>query len=255
MPVLFIGHGSPMNAIEDNEFSLEWQRIGTRIPRPSAILCISAHWETRGTRVTAMATPRTIHDFWGFPAGLHAKEYPAPGSPGLARHVQSLLGTSIVALDTGWGLDHGTWSVSCRMYPGADIPVIQLSLDRGLNGRGHHEIGKKLAPLRDQGVLIVGSGNIVHNLQEMSMQDRGYDWAMEFDALVKRLIVAGDDIPLIEYEQLPRSHLSIPTAEHWLPLLHVLGARDRDDDVRFAAEKVTFGAISMRCIVFGEPSS
>jgi 4,5-DOPA dioxygenase extradiol len=164
MPAIFVGHGSPMNAIEDNEYSRAWRQLGKDLPKPSAILCISAHWETSGTRVTAMDAPRTIHDFWGFPDELYAKQYPAPGSPALARYVQSILGASTATLDDEWGLDHGTWSVVSRMYPAADIPVVQLCMDYDLAGKGHYDIGRKLAGLREQGVLIVGSGNLVHNL-------------------------------------------------------------------------------------------
>ena len=250
VPAIFVGHSNPMNAIEDNEYSLAWRRLGKDLPRPGAILCISAHWETRGTRVTAMDRPRTIHDFWGFPDGLYKVQYPAPGSPALARHVQAAIGRHAVALDTEWGLDHGTWSVLSRMCPAADIPVVQRGIDHGRKGDHYYQIGKKLSALREQGVMIVGSGNIVHNLGMMEFSDQGYDWAIEFDALVKRLIESGDDTSLIDYEALPRSYMPIPTPEHWVPLLYVLGARDRGEKVRFIAEKVTLGSISMRCVIF-----
>ncbi len=252
IPAIFVGHGSPMNAIEDNEYSRAWQQLGKELPRPSAILCISAHWETSGTRVTAMDPPRTIHDFWGFPDELYAKRYPVPGSPALARHVQSVLGSSVVALDAEWGLDHGTWSVLSRMYPAADIPVVQLGMDSTLAGKGHYDLGKKLAPLRKQGVMIVGSGNLVHNLGMAQFSGKpAYGWAIEFDALVKRLIEAGDDGALVAYEKLPKSYLPIPTAEHWLPLLYVLGARARSEPVRFITESVTYSSLSMRGAIFG----
>jgi 4,5-DOPA dioxygenase extradiol len=251
LPIIFVGHGSPMNAIEDNEFARGWQQLGKELPRPSAIICISAHWETRGVRVTAMDNPRTIHDFWGFPDVLYKKKYRAPGSPALARHVQATIGASKVILDADWGLDHGAWSVLSRMYPAADIPVIQIGMDHDLAGKQHHEIGKKLSILRDQGVLIVGSGNLVHNLGMMEFSERGYEWAIEFDAIVKHLIESGNDDALIKYETLPRSHLPIPTPEHWLPLLYVLGARDHGEPLRFITEKVTYGAISMRGAIFG----
>ncbi len=252
MPVLFLGHGSPMNAIEDNEFSQAWQEAADQIPRPEAILCISAHWETRGTQVTAVEQPRTIHDFFGFPDELFRRTYPAPGSPALADQVIQLLGESKVAPDHAWGLDHGTWSVLCRMYPAADIPVVQLSLDRNLEPAGHYQLGRVLKPLRQAGVLVVGSGNIVHNLRILVWEDRAFDWAVEYDQKVKQWILEDDHASVIHYEKYGQAAiLSVNSAEHYLPLLYVLGLKEPGDPLSFFAEKVTYGSLSMRCLRIG----
>jgi 4,5-DOPA dioxygenase extradiol len=252
MPVLFIGHGSPMNAIEDTEFSRAWAEVARSLPKPKAVLCISAHWETAGTRVTAMEQPRTIHDFCGFPPALFEKDYPAPGSPGLARMTQEMLDTSGVQLDSDWGLDHGAWAVLCRMYPKPDVPVIQLSLDQRKEPAFHYELGRELRGLRKKGVLIIGSGNIVHNLREVVWEDTAYDWALEFDARMKDLILTGDHKAIIDYSKLGRSaRLAVPTAEHYLPLLYVLAAQDKEDSVGFFADKVTLGSMSMRSVRIG----
>jgi 4,5-DOPA dioxygenase extradiol len=249
MPVLFVGHGSPMNALEDNEFSRAWADTARTLPRPRAILCISAHWETDGVWVTGMERPETIHDFGGFPRALFEMQYPAPGAPELARLVQETVKTAAVRLDRAWGLDHGTWSVLCRMFPRAEIPVVQLSLDRAQSPEFHYALGAELRALRTQGILIVGSGNVVHNLRVVSWQDNAYDWAVEFDETVRRLIVAGDHEPLIHYESLGKAaRLSIPTNEHYLPLLYALGLRDEQDQVRFFADRVTLGSMSMRSV-------
>lgn len=251
MPVLFIGHGSPMNALEDNEFSRAWAAAGRSLPRPQAILCVSAHWETRGAHVTAMANPRTIYDFYGFPQELYRQRYPAPGSPELARLVQETV-PAPVELDQRWGLDHGAWSVLSRMFPAADIPVVQLSLDATRPPAEHYALGRALMPLRRRGVMIIGSGNVVHNLRMMCWEERAYDWAVEFDAAVRRLILAGDHRALIDYDALGRSAaLSIPTNEHYLPLLYALGAGEEGEDVHFFAEQVTYCAISMRSLRIG----
>jgi 4,5-DOPA dioxygenase extradiol len=186
MPVLFVGHGSPMNAIEDNEFSRSWIAVGKALPRPNTILCVSAHWETKGTQVTAMEKPRTIYDFYGFPPELYAMMYPAPGSPELARRVRDLAEADGITPDLTWGLDHGTWSVLRRLFPKADVAVIQLSLDVTKNAQAHYDLGRQLQPLRDEGVLIIGSGNIVHNLRTVVFEDTAYDWAVEFDGKVKQ---------------------------------------------------------------------
>nr|MDO8114850.1 4,5-DOPA dioxygenase extradiol [Candidatus Sigynarchaeota archaeon] len=239
-----------MNAIEDNASSRAWKRLGEEIPRPSVILSISAHWETRGTKVTGMAKPRTIYDFWGFPDTLYKMKYPAAGSPALAKLVAKQLVGIGVGLDTEWGLDHGTWIVLARMYPRADIPVVQLSLDYTVPGQKHFEIGKSLAELRERGVLILGSGNIVHNLGMMQLSEGGYDWAIEFDEMIKRLLIEGKDATIIDYEALPRSHLPIPTPEHFLPLLYIIGAKHPSDRLRFVAENIVYGSVSMRCAVF-----
>ncbi len=250
MPVLFVGHGNPMNAIEDNDFSRAWSEVGQSLPRPSAILCVSAHWETRGTLVTGMDQPKTIHDFGGFPPELYAVEYAAPGSPDLARLTQETVQKVPVNLDQSWGLDHGTWSVLCRMFPQADIPVIQLSLDRTQAAGFHYELGKELRALRNKGVLIVGSGNIVHNLRVMQWEDRAFDWAIEFDERVRGLIASGDHRSIVGYDKLGQAaRLSIPTNEHYLPLLYILALQDQKDQIRFFADRVTLGSISMRSVL------
>ena len=252
VPALFVGHGSPTNAIEDNEFSRAWAAMGRALPRPRAILCISAHWETAGTWVTAMDRPRTIHDFQGFPQALFEMQYPAPGTNDLARRVQELVRSAEVKPDLDWGLDHGAWSVLSRMYPEAAIPVVQLSLDRTREPRFHYALGKELAVLRREGVLILGSGNIVHNLRAMVWEDTAYDWAVEFDETVKRLIVAGDHDALVDYPGLgPAARLSVPTNEHYLPLLYVLAAQESGDTLQFFADKVTLGSMSMRSVRIG----
>lgn len=252
MPVLFVGHGSPMNAIEDNEFSQAWLEIGKRLPRPKAILCVSAHWETDGTAVTAMTNPRTIHDFSGFPEELYQKQYPAPGAPEWAAATRKLIRKTDVILDDAWGLDHGTWSVLCRMFPKADIPVFQLSLDFSKDAVYHYELARELDPLRDQGVLVVGSGNLVHNLRLMEWTDKPFDWAVSFDQTVKKLIEQRDHTALIHYKKLGReAELSIPTNEHYLPLMYVLALQGNDESARFFSEKVTLGSISMRGVEIG----
>jgi 4,5-DOPA dioxygenase extradiol len=252
MPALFIGHGSPMNAIEDSEFSRAWAEVARSLPRPRAVLCVSAHWETPGTRVTAMEQPQTIHDFHGFPRPLFEKRYPAPGSPELARMTQEMLRESHVELDKEWGLDHGAWSVLCRMFPEADVPVVQLSLDQRKPPALHYELGRELRALRKEGVLILGSGNMVHNLREIAWEDMAYDWALEFDARMEDLILSGDHKAIIDYTKLGRSaRLAVPTLEHYLPLLYVLGAQDKVDRVGFFTEKVTLGSMSMRSVRLG----
>jgi len=252
LPALFVGHGNPMNAIEDNEFSRAWIDAGRALPRPRAIVCISAHWETHGTQVTAVERPRTIHDFYGFPPELYAVQYPAPGSPALARLLQETLKPTRVELDTGWGLDHGTWSVLSRMFPLADIPVVQLSLDRDQAPAQHYALGRALRPLRERGILFVGSGNIVHNLRLVCWEERAYDWAAEFDATARRLILAGKHAELVDYARLGRAAgLSIPTNEHYLPLLYVLGLQGPGEELQFFAERVTLCSVSMRAFRIG----
>ena len=252
MPALFIGHGNPMNAIEDTEFSRAWAEVARSLPRPKAVLCVSAHWQTAGTRVTAMEQPKTIHDFHGFPPALYEKRYPAPGSPDLARTMQNMMRESHVELDSEWGLDHGAWAVLCQMYPKADVPVVQLSLDERKSSAFHYELGRQLRGLRKKGVLIIGSGNIVHNLREMAWEDTAYDWALEFDAQMKELILSGDHKAIVDYSRLGRSvRLAVPTLEHYLPLLYVLGAQHEADSIGFFAEKVTLGSMSMRSVRLG----
>lgn len=252
MPALFVGHGSPLNAIEDNEFTRSWAEVAESLPRPRAILCVSAHWETAGTRVTAMDWPGTIHDFGGFPRQLFEVQYPAPGSPELARLVQETVYEVPVQLDFDWGMDHGAWSVLCRMFPNADFRVIQLSLDRTKEPAFHYEMGRQLRWLRRKGVLIVGSGNMVHNLRMVAWQDVAYDWAREFDEKLERLILSRDHDALINYQNMGETaRLAVPTNEHFLPLLYVLGLQDDEDDIGFFAGKVTLGSISMRSVRIG----
>lgn len=252
MPVLFIGHGSPMNAIEDNEFSRTWEELGRALPRPQAVLCISAHWETRGTGVTAMAQPKTIHDFYGFPRELNEKQYPAPGSSELVELVRQTVRSVEVLEDLNWGLDHGSWSVLCHMYPEATMPVVELSLNRDLTLDQHYQLGQELAPLRDEGILIVGSGNMVHNLRMVTWAEAGYDWAIDYDAKLKDWITAGEHEKVVQYEQHGEpAALSVNSEEHYLPLLYALGAGGRSDPVTFYTDKVIMGAISMRCVKIG----
>jgi 4,5-DOPA dioxygenase extradiol len=252
MPALFVGHGSPMNAIEENPFSQSWAEAAGSLPRPDAILCVSAHWETAGTRVTAMERPRTIHDFHGFPRPLFEVQYPAPGSPGLARLARETARGTPVREDSEWGLDHGAWSVLRRMFPSADVPVVQLSLDRTKPPAFHYALGRELRPLREKGVLILGSGNIVHNLGLMVWRDTAYGWAVEFDERVKGLILSGDHEAIVGYPELGEAaRLSVPTNEHYLPLLYVLALQEEGDGIGFFAERVTLGSISMRSLRIG----
>jgi 4,5-DOPA dioxygenase extradiol len=248
MPVLFVGHGNPMNAIEETPFALSWREEAGRFPLPKAILCVSAHWETDGARVTAMERPRTIHDFYGFPEELYRVQYPAPGSPELAARVRELAGATEVATDESWGLDHGTWSVLRRMYPAADIPVVQLSLDRRRSPREHLALARTLQPLREEGVLVLGSGNLVHNLPLMHWgDDTPYPWAEEFDRLATELILAGKLEKLADYTELGEAaRLSIPTNEHYLPLLYALALLQPGEQVEFFAEGIVLGSVSMR---------
>jgi 4,5-DOPA dioxygenase extradiol len=248
MPALFVGHGSPMNAIEENVFSRAWAVQAAALPRPRGILCISAHWETEGVAVTAMGQPRTIHDFSGFPPELYAVRYPAAGSPELVASVHALTRGLAVREDREWGLDHGTWSVLRRMYPAADVPVVQLSLDRARDMRFHYDLGRRLAPLRDEGYLVIGSGNIVHNLRLADFSvEGGFDWAVEFDSLAAEMMRRGTHEPLVAWGQLGRSaQLSVNSAEHYKPLLSVLGMQQEGERVSFFAEGFVAGSLSMR---------
>ena len=252
LPAIFFGHGNPMNAIAENAYTAGWRRIGVETPKPKAILSISAHWFVPGTGVTVSTAPRTIHDFGGFPRELYQVRYPAPGDPELARRVQSLLKPLPVQLDTSWGLDHGTWSVLCHVYPDADVPVVQLSIDEARPAMFHFEVGQKLAPLREEGVLIVGSGNIVHNLHAYAWVRHvpdPYDWAIRFEERAKELMLGGEDRSLIDYERLGREALlSIPTPDHYLPLLYVLGTRQQSDAITFPVAGVDGGSISMLAV-------
>jgi 4,5-DOPA dioxygenase extradiol len=252
MPVLFVGHGSPLNAIEDNEFSQAWTAAVRELPTPTAVLCVSAHWETAGVMVTAMPHPRTIHDFYGFPEELYAVSYPAPGSPRLASRVQDLLNSASVSADQNWGLDHGAWSVLRRMFPDASVPIVQLSLDTSRLPAEHYRLASALTPLRSEGVLVVGSGNLVHNLRVIQWEGGAYDWAKRFDANVSRRIIAADHDALVHYDRLgPDAARSIPTNEHFLPLLYALALRQPGEGVRFFAEQVVMGSISMRSLRIG----
>jgi len=255
MPAIFFGHGNPMNAISENGYTEAWRRIGSETPTPKAILSVSAHWFVPGTGVTVTAAPRTIHDFGGFPRELYQVQYPAPGDPQLARRVQTLLAPLEVKADDSWGLDHGTWSVLRHVYPGADIPIVQLSVDETRPAGFHYEIGRQLAPLREEGVLIVGSGNLVHNLHTYAWGGRSqdpYDWAIRFEDVAKELILSGAHKTLVDYEALgPDAALSIPTPDHYLPLLYVLGAAQEREAVRFPVEGVDGGSISMLAVQIG----
>lgn len=247
-PVLFFGHGSPMNALEDNEFSRGWKESVKNLELPSAIICVSAHWETNGTYVTAMQKPRTIHDFGGFPAELFAVQYAAPGSPELAEETRKTIKKTSVGLDQEWGLDHGCWSVVKHLYPQANIPVIQLSLDRSKPPAYHFELASELKSLRNKGVLIVGSGNMVHNLGMLDWRknDQGFEWADQANHDMKRLIVSGEFQKLINYKEQGKAfQLSIPTPEHYLPLLYTLGLKNKDEKISFFNDKTTMGSISM----------
>lgn len=250
VPALFVGHGSPTNAIEDNAFSRVWAEVGRSLPAPKTILVISAHWETAGTLVTAMDAPATLYDFAGFPQPLYEMRYPAPGDPDLARSIKAALADLTIHLDFRWGLDHGAWSVLRHMFPQADIPVLQLSLDFDRPPAFHYQLGKQLAYLRREGVLVLGSGNMVHNLRAMTWEDTAYDWADDFDAELARRIAAGDHQALIDYPSLgPDVRRAIPTNEHYLPLLYVLAMQGESDNLSFFCEKVTLGSISMRSIL------
>lgn len=255
MPTVFFGHGNPMNAIGENAWTQAWSAIGVALPRPAAILCVSAHWYVPATAVTAIERPRTIHDFGGFPPELHRVQYPAPGAPEVAARVAQLLGPTPVAQDRSWGLDHGTWSVLTHVYPAANIPVVQLSIDETKPASWHFETAKKLAPLRDEGVLIIGSGNLVHNLHTYSWGNTAaepYDWAIRFETLARKTLSAGDFAPLVNYQSLGRdAMLAAPTPDHYLPLLYVLAQHVPGEPVRFPVEGFDGGSISMLAVQLG----
>jgi 4,5-DOPA dioxygenase extradiol len=255
MPAIFFGHGNPMNALQSNAWTESWAAMGASMPRPAAVLVISAHWYLPATLVTAMPAPRTIHDFGGFPRELFEVEYPAPGEPQLASRVQSLLAPIDVGLDDRWGLDHGTWSVLCHVFPDADVPVVQLSIDETRPAEFHYEIAKRLRPLRDEGVLIIGSGNLVHNLHAYAWGRHPVeplDWAVRFEEKARECVLAKDHAPLINYEALGRdAQLSAPTPDHYLPLLYVLALQREDDQVSFPVEGFDGGSISMLTVQIG----
>ncbi|WP_165226819.1 4,5-DOPA dioxygenase extradiol [Aquisphaera insulae] len=258
LPAYFIGHGNPMNALQDNAWTEGWAKIGRQTPRPRAILAISAHWFVTGTGVTISTAPRTIHDFGGFPRDLYHVQYPAPGDPDLARRVAAMLAPLPVVLDESWGLDHGTWSILTHTYPKADVPVVQLSIDATRPASFHLEVGQRLAPLRGERILILGSGNLVHNLRAYAWGEATagpYDWAARFEEEARKVIVAGEFDPLVHYDRLGRdAMLSIPTPEHFLPLLYVLGTRQAGEAASFPIEGVDGGSISMLSVQVGGPA-
>ncbi|MBI3221199.1 MAG: 4,5-DOPA dioxygenase extradiol [Bacteroidetes bacterium] len=258
MPVLFLGHGSPMNAIEENEFVAGFRNVAKNIPLPQAILCISAHWFTRGTKVTAMEMPPTIHDFGGFPPALYQVQYPAKGSPALAAETKTLLQPTHVDLDEKWGLDHGAWSVIKHLYPNANVPVIQMSIDYTQPARYHYELAKKLSALRQKGILIIGSGNIIHNLRmadfpNMHKDNYGYDWAIEARAAINGHLQDGNYAPLIDFDKQGKAYqLAIPTPDHYLPLIYTLALQDKTDSLSLFNDKLLAGSLSMTSVRIGE---
>ncbi len=257
MPVLFVGHGSPMYAIEENEFVSEWRKLGASIPKPKAILCISAHWETKGTFVTAALKPPTIHDFGGFPRELYAVQYPAPGSPELAQKTKEIITTTPIGLDESWGLDHGAWSVVRNIYPEADIPIIEMSLDYTKGPKFHYELAKELSILRSKGVLIIGSGNIVHNLRlvawdKMNEPDFGFDWAIQANDQIKNHILDHQHANLIDYQSLGREvSMAIPSPDHYLPLLYTLALQGENEKLNFFNDKAVMGSLTMTSLKIG----
>ncbi|MFD2891331.1 4,5-DOPA dioxygenase extradiol [Flavobacterium chuncheonense] len=256
-PVLFIGHGSPMNAIEDNEFSKRWKKLGQEIPKPKAVVVVSAHWLTKGTHVTAMPNPKTIHDFGGFPKPLYEVQYKAPGAPQLADEIKQMVSYPVIGLDHEWGLDHGTWSVVKHMYPNADIPIMQLSIDYSKPTAYHYEVAKQLLALRKKGVLIIGSGNMVHNLRMVAWDkllepEYGFDWALEMNAVFKQKILLGNHDELINYERLHREALkAIPSPDHYLPLIYSLALQDQNDEISFFNDKAVGGSLTMTSVKIG----
>jgi 4,5-DOPA dioxygenase extradiol len=255
LPAIFFGHGNPLNAVQQNAYTDAWAAIGRSIEKPKVILCVSAHWYVPGIAATAMARPRTIHDFGGFPRQLYEVEYPAPGSPTLAQQLRASLAPISVAMDQSWGLDHGTWSVLCHVFPEADVPVVQLSIDESQPPAFHYEVGRRLAPLREEGVLVIGSGNLVHNLHTYawgSHKVEPFDCAVRFETRARELLLARNDEPLVNYESLGRdATLSAPTPDHYLPLLYAIGACQSDDAITFPVEGFDGGSVSMLSVRFG----
>ena len=255
MPAIFFGHGNPMNALQTNVWTASWARIGQTIPRPRGIVCVSAHWYLPGTLVTGVERPRTIHDFGGFPRPLYEVQYPAPGNLDLARRVQERLVPTDVQLDNDWGFDHGTWSVLVHVFPDADVPIVQLSIDETQPAQFHFDLGQRLAPLRDDGVLVMGSGNLVHNLHAYAWGRHPvepFDWAVRFETKARELMSKGNFEPLVRYEAMGRdAMLSAPTPDHYLPLIYVLGAAQRDEPVTFPVDGVDGGAVSMLTVKIG----
>lgn len=257
MPVVFVGHGTPMNSVENNEFVGAWEKLGFDLPQPQAVLCISAHWETKGTFITAIDKPKTIHDFYGFPRELYTEQYPAPGSSVLADMVHQNVKDPDIQKDYEWGLDHGSWSVLKHIYPKADIPVVQMSIDHFKDSKYHYNLGKELMFLRRKGVLIIGSGNMIHNLRMVKVigedfnAEYGYDWAFELNEFLKEKILNRDHYSLIDYRRIPASLMAIPTPEHYIPLLYTLGLQEKDEPIRIFNDKVIAGSLSMTSLIIG----
>jgi 4,5-DOPA dioxygenase extradiol len=251
MPVLFMGHGNPINAIEKNEFSDKWSSLGETLPKPKSIVCISAHWETNGTEVTAMPQPKTIHDFGGFPKALYEVQYPAPGNPELANEIIRNVSKVKITPDMNWGLDHGCWSVIRCMYPLADIPIVQLSLDRDQPASYHYQLAKELQFLREKGVMIIGSGNMVHNLRRVEWQNEGEaEWAQLVNDTLKKLILNDEHDALIDYQKLGKEvQMAIPTPEHYLPLLYILALKQKEEIITFFNDKLIMGSLSMTSLM------
>ncbi|MES2387285.1 MAG: 4,5-DOPA dioxygenase extradiol [Bacteroidota bacterium] len=257
MPALFIGHGSPMNGIEDNEFTKPWQELGRKLPKPKAVLIVSAHWLTKGTHVTAMSQPKTIHDFGGFPKALFDVQYPAPGDPAVAAQTKAIITSVEVGLDHEWGLDHGAWTIAKHIYPHADVPVLQLSIDYNKPPQYHYNLGKELGALRKKGVLILGSGNMVHNLRmvafdKMNAGEYGFDWALEMKDKFHKNISNYNHKPLIDYESMgPAAKLAIPTPDHYYPLMYTLGMQEKGEEVRIFNDKAVAGSLTMTSVQIG----
>jgi 4,5-DOPA dioxygenase extradiol len=251
LPAMFIGHGNPMNAITENPYRDAWLKLGKTLPRPKAILCISAHWQTKGTQVCAVEKPKTIHDFGGFPAELFAQQYAAPGAPEYAKMVCDLFPENTIASSFDWGLDHGAWSILQSLFPDADVPVFQLSLDINLDFSEHFSLAKQLASLRELGVMIIGSGNIVHNLAKLNMQGTTSDWAISFDAYIKNALETGDETALLDITHAGDSaRQAVPTDEHYLPLLYIAAVRHADDHMQFLTDSFDLGSLSMRGVIY-----
>ena len=255
LPALFVGHGNPLNALQENDWTRAWAALGATLPRPRAVLSISAHWYVGETAVTAMAAPRTIHDFGGFPRELYEVRYPAAGDPSLARRVQELLAPLAVSPNESWGLDHGTWAVLRHVFPGAEVPVVQLSIDETRPPSFHYELGTKLRRLREENILLIGSGDVVHNLHAYAWgrhPQEPYDWALRFEREVRQALTAGDHARIVDYESLgPDALLAVPTPEHFLPLLYVLGASTAEERITFPVEGMDGGSVSMLAVQFG----
>lgn len=258
-PILFLGHGSPMNAIENNQFSNSWAKLKSELPTPNAIICISAHWETHGTLITSNIKPRTIHDFYGFPKELNEYEYNVYGKPGLASSISKLERGSLIQESQDWGLDHGSWGLLCNIYPDRDIPVLQISLNINQSPQYHYELGQQLSWLRSKGILIIGSGNIIHNLRLLKVkgydfnQEYGYDWAYEINDILKKVILNGNYDKLISYKTLhPKIELAMPTLEHYLPLLYILGMQSKNDHIKIFNDNIIAGSLSMTSIILSQ---